>query len=200
MLVSFHQVSQDGGLTWSNPAVITSISLARNLTAQTMDTAGRLYFLQLVSNDKTTILNKIWNGSNWISEEPKELYINDRVVPSSITTTITSNGNLLLSVLVDYPYLSDGLKNDLLTVGKSLELPEVTQTPYAAIIPSVQPTHIAAEATSAILLAPTPDLPVASSNKFWLFLSGNKNLVGFLLLGGILIMIVVVFRPLSRKR
>lgn len=200
LLVSFHQVSQDGGLTWSSRSIVSSISNAKSLNTQTMDTAGNLYFLQLTSNDNISILDHIWNGSGWSSEEPKELYNKDRVVPSSITANITLSGNLVVSVSVDYPYLSDELKNEISSVGKSLELPEVVQTPYAGIIPSVESTTIMAVETSAVMPPPTTESPLTGLNDSPSFLSRNKNLIGLLMLGGILFLIIVLYWPVFKKQ
>jgi hypothetical protein len=200
VLVSFHQVSLDGGATWSSPATVSSLSARSSLNEGTIDAAGNLYFLQLTSNGYINLLDHRWNGSGWSAEQPKELYNKDPVVPSSITANITSTGNLLVSILVDYPNLTGEIKNEILSIGKSLELPEVLQTPYAVIFPDVEPTTIVDGETSATLQSPTPDAPLASSNNSPSFLSRNKNLIGFLLLGVILAFIAVMFWPVSKRQ
>jgi hypothetical protein len=200
MLVSFHQISQDGGATWSSPVIVSSISANTTLTTQIMDRTGNLHFLQLTTEDNLIILNHhMWDGSRWVSQKPKELYIQDRGVLSSITAGVSSKGNLLVSVLADYPYLTDELKSGILSVGKSLGLPEEIQTPYPAIITVAEPTVVATEEISNILETPTQISPVRGLN-FSLSSLANKNLIGFLLLGGIIVLIFVIFRPNARKK
>jgi hypothetical protein len=199
MLISFHQISQDGGVTWSSPVIVSSISSNTSLATQTMDRAGNLHFLQLTGKDNLTFLSHMWNGSSWISQEPQELYIKDRGIPSSITAGVSSNGDLLVSVLVDYPYLTSELKWGILSLGKSLELPEEMQTPYPAIIAVAEPTSGVAEDMSNILQSTAQTLPVSDLNNLPSSSSRNKNLVGILLLGGLIVLISIIFLSIFRK-
>lgn len=200
MLVSFHQISQDGGATWNNPVIVSSISANTSLTTQIMDRTGNLHCLQLTTENNLIILNHhMWDGSRWVSQKPKELYIQDRGVLSSITAGVSSKGNLLVSALADYPYLTDELKSGILSVGKSLGLPEEIQTPYPAIIAVAEPTVVVSEDISNILQTPTQTSALSGLTSSLSSLL-NKNLVGFLLLSGIIVLIIVIFRPNARKK
>ena len=199
-LVSFHQISQDGGVTWSSPLIVSSINASTSPTGQITDEAGNLYFLQLTGKDNLTLLSNVWNGSSWVSQEPRELYIKDRGVPSSITVGVSSKGNLLASFLVGYPYSTDKLKSDIFSVNKSIELPEEPSTPFPAIIAVVEPTFGVTEELSNVLQSPTQISTVTDLNNLPSSSSSNKNLVGLFLLSGILVFVVIIFRPIARKK
>ena len=200
MLVSFHQISEDGGLTWSSPVILSSIQNHPNLTVQTIDAAGNLYFLQLSGDDRLKILDHTWNGSGWTSQEPQEFFIKDRGTPTALTAGISSQGNLRLSVLVSYPDLTGQSKNGVLSLGKTLPLPQDVPAPAPAILPASGVGVVVTEAVLDPLLSPTQASPVINLNRSTNPISENKNLVGLLLLGGIAVLLVIIFRPFSRTQ
>ncbi len=197
-LVSFHQISHDGGLTWNRPIIVSSINTDTSLTAQTKDRTGNLHFLQLTGEGNLLILNHMWDGSRWISQEPKELYIKDQGVPSSITAEVSSQGNLLVSVLVDYPYLTDESKSSIICISKSLGLPEEIPTSSPSFIATVEPAAVKTQETTDILQSPTQVPSVSDLSDSSPFLS--KSQVGLLLLGGILVLLSIIFWPIFRNR
>jgi hypothetical protein len=165
-----------------------------------MDAAGNLEILQLYGSNGYMIQDERWDGSAWNEQPAKEVYIGNHGVPYAITANTSSQGNLLVSVSVAYPYLPEGSRTDILSLGKSVELPAVIPTPYAAIIPVGKPIATAVGATPVVQAFATNDLPAAGLNDSPSFLSGHRNLVGFVLLGGILVLIIAMFRPTSTKQ
>jgi hypothetical protein len=199
-LITLDQVSEDGGQTWSRPATASSLQVTDSLTGLSMDRAGNLDLLQLSSTDAHLIEDNRWNGSAWVSQPPKEVYISDRGVPLSISANTSSQGSLVVSVSVAYPYLPDGARNDILSIQKSLEMPAAIPTPYAALIPALRPNITTNAATPDVAPLATKDLSAAGLDDAPSFLTGRRNLVGLLLLAGILVLIVAMFRPVSTKQ
>lgn len=201
-LVSFHQISQDSGVTWSRPIIVSSVSTTTSLTTQTIDLAGNLYFLQLTGKDNQMISGYKWNGLNWSSQVSKVLYIKEPRVLSSIAAGVSSKGHLLVSILVDYSSsLTEELESDILSTGISLGLPDKMPTPYPAVIATAEPSEIMTGETPNTAYTVQPSAPVSSITSVSDFpSSSSKNLVGFLLLGGILGLISIILWPISRKR
>jgi hypothetical protein len=200
-LVSFHQISLDAGLTWSRPLIVSSIDAkTTSLTGETMDRAGNLYFFQLTGKDNLTLLGHVWNGSSWISQESKELYIQDGGVPVSTTVGVSSKGNLLVSVLASYPYMSDKYNNNIISLSKYLGLSEEVPTPYPAVIAMAESTLAPTEDISDILQSPTQVPSVKDINNLSSSLIKNKNLIGLLFLSGIIFLIIFIFRPIGLKK
>ena len=115
--------------------IVSDISSLESLASQSMDKAGKLYYLQLTGVDNLTVLSHLWNGSGWILQESKELYVKDQGVLSFITAAVSSKGTLLVSVLTSYLPPKDDLKGRILSMSKSFEVPDQLQDPSPAIIP-----------------------------------------------------------------
>jgi hypothetical protein len=142
----------------------------------------------------------MWNGSRWIPQASKDLYTSNRGIPSSITASVSSEGNLVVSVMVDYSEMTDGLMTNVLSVGKFIDLPQEGQNSQPAIlVAAVAPTVVATAESPAVIEPSAQDSPVQSIKETRSLLTENRNLVGLLLVGVILLLIVVVFWPLSRK-
>jgi hypothetical protein len=165
-----------------------------------MDRAGNIHFLQLAGEENLTIVDQMWNGSRWIAQTPKDLYISDRGVPSAITASISSKGNLLVSVLVDYPYATNELKGSILSVSRSLGLPKGIQTPSPVILAPAGPSISVTEEKTDVVQPPSQDLSVKNIKETPSWFAKNRNLIGLLLVGTILLLVIVIFRPISRKQ
>jgi hypothetical protein len=198
-LISYDQVSKDGGMTWDRPVSLSSASTETSPVTQTFDIAGKLYFLQIIDDVRMSIKDYIWNGSAWNSGESEELYTQNHVAPSSIVANTTSTGNIIVLVAADHPDHSDKLRNDILSISKSLELPKDVQTPAIARIPMIEPAQIMTEVTPTELSSPPTEIPAADTNELQSFLLRNKNLIGILFISGIVLLTIVVFRPLPGK-
>jgi hypothetical protein len=199
MLVTLHQVSADGGATWSLASIVSSIDPLPGLTADAIDGAGGLHLLQVESKENPIILDQMWNGFAWIPQVSKEVYLQERAVPVSVAAAITAKGNLLAAIALDFPFFPDPQKNNSISVERALELPDNVPAPYLGIIPAIEPTANPAEGISDALLPATQEATKQDLQDLPSFLSGKKNLVGGILVGGIIIVLAAVFLPRSRK-
>jgi hypothetical protein len=199
MLVSFDQISQDGGTTWGSPMIVSNINSKNIMTTEAVDGAGNLHFLQSTSKDNIITLDqRIWDGSGWASQDPAELYMQDRAVPAAISAGVSSKGNLIVSILMNYPYLTNNFKSSIVSVDKSLGVAAEIQTPAPAIVPAIQPTIVATQAASESLPLATQ---VSALNQIDDSPSPiSRNLVGILLIGGVLVLVIAIFRPSSKKQ
>jgi hypothetical protein len=155
-----------------------------------------LHFLQLTSKENLIRLQQWgWKDSHWISQEPTELHIQNREVPTSIVAEVSLKGNLLLSILVNDIELSDLLQSSVIAMSESLGLSQEITTPFPAIIVPTQSASAMTEDT-ATWSTPTSSVSAMSGSS----LPSYKNLVGFLVLSGILILLGLIFRPLHRKQ
>jgi hypothetical protein len=194
-------MSQDSGVTWTDPVIISNIGeRPADLTAQTMDKTGNIHFLQLTGKESLTIVDQLWNGSRWVAQTPKVIYISDRGVPSSLTASISSKGNLLVSVLVDYPYATNELQGSILSVDRSLGLPKEIQNPSPVILAPVGPSVSVAEEKTDVVQPSSQEPSVKNIKESPSWFVKNRNLIGVLLVGTILLLIIVIFRPISRKQ
>ena len=198
--LSLHQISQDGGVTWSSPIIISSVNAnSTSLMAQTMDQAGNLHLLELAGQDHPMISDQVWNGSQWSSEKVKELYVRDHGIPSAIAGSISSDGNLLLSVVVDFPPAIDQVAHGILSVDKSFNLPEDLPASLPYVIAS-QPVAASTAGPSEVVSSSTQTSPLDNLSDPQASLEKNKNIVGLLLVGGVLILIILIFRPIARRQ
>jgi hypothetical protein len=161
-----------------------------------VDQAGNLHFFQLTAKEaQITLEHRMWNGSRWVSEEPKNIYIQDRGVPSSVAAAVSSSGDLFVSIVVDYPYLTDEVKTSIIRISKSVQLPAGIKTPEPSLIPTPQLVVTTTEDISGVL-QPTEISPILPTSAP----ASSKNLVGLLLLGGLLALVSIFFLSPFRKR
>ncbi len=199
-LLSLHQISQDGGITWSSPIIVSSLDAdSISLMTQTVDRAGNLHLLELTGQEHPMISDQMWNGAQWTPQELKELYVRDHGIPTSISGSVSSDGNLLLSVLVDFPPTTDQVPHGILSVGKSLNLPKDIPASPSYVI-AAQPVAAATAGASDVDPLSTQPSPLAGLSDQQASLEKNKNVVGLLLVGGVLLLIIFIFRPIARKQ
>ena len=167
--------------------------------AQTMDRAGNLHLLELAGQDHPMISDQVWNGSQWNSQEVKELYVRDHGIPSAIAGSISWDGNLLLSVVADFPPATDRVTHGILTVGKSFDLPKDLPASPPYLI-AAQPAAVATAGSSEVVSSSTQTSPLNSLSDPQASLETNKNIVGLLLVGGVLLVIILIFRPSARRQ
>jgi hypothetical protein len=168
------------------------------LISQTIDRAGNLHLLEL-SGDRPTISDQVWNGSQWTPQELKELYVRDRGIPNSIAGSISSEGNLLLSVAIDFPPTTGPVQDGIVSVDKSFSLPkDIPASPAYTIV--TQPSVVATAGASDAVSSSTQTSPLSGLSDSQSSLERNKNIVGLLLVGGVLILIILIFRPIARRQ
>lgn len=199
-LVSFHETSLDNGLTWSSPVMISSVNINDLPIAPAVAQADNLHFLQLSNENGWIIRDDEWDGSRWAHQESKSLVIGGKGVPYSLSASISMKGDLLASVLVKYPESIDGLKTEVISIGRSLGLSGQISNSPSAIIPTNIPIATPKVDASDLTTLPTQTSPLIGLNDSSSFLSKIRNIVGFLLLVGILVSIVVFLLPGSRNR
>lgn len=196
---SMHQLSSDGGTSWSSPTVVSSLDDAV-LDHVSMDPLGNLYLLQLAGSEEPRLLDQRWDVSGWKLEEPLKLDINsEEWVPSSIVSSVSSNGYLVASILLDSLDSSAEKQRELLSITQFLDPSETIPTPYPALIATAGPGLMGTQEVLEIFETPIPASPLAGiqeTQSFWL---KNRNLVGLSLLGGIVILLVVFFLLGSRS-
>lgn len=198
--VTYHQISQDDGLTWSNSKVVFSEDTYNVLTESIIDQSGTPHVFQLIADDgKVVVSHKMWNGSLWVVQDSKEIPINKFGVPTSVVGGITSNGSLRLSATISYPYPYSDVKNEILSIGKFLELPENLQEPYTILIPTADLTSIPTKETQEVFAMPTQP-PLAELSDTTLERSRYRNVIGILLVVAISILTLIVIRPKTPKK
>ncbi len=182
----YHQISSDGGKTWGNSTRVLGASDASAQVALTTDWEGQVYITQVHAEGKHLIVQILkWDGSRWNAQEDKEVNVKENGVQYLISAGVASQGDLNVMVSIDYPVLANGLINEVLSFNRSLELSSEAQPPAPLLIatlsditkvPSIQSTP-----TESSPLANLQDSPVP-----W-----YKNLVGLLLVGGIIVLILI---------
>lgn len=196
-IVNYHQMSQDGGMTWSKPTIVSRTSGESSLVKLVVDPIGNLHLLQLVDEDKFFIDDRRWDGIRWNSQESKDLDIKNNGLPISLAASITSKGYLVAVTSMNYPDPGGLSKTEIFSLGYSLQMSGDIATPYPAYVPTVGPDNILIEDTPIALQTPTQISPLAGINDTKPLVS--KNLIGFLLVAGILVLIVFVVWPRSKK-
>jgi len=186
----YHQISSDGGKTWDSSIRVFGSSNPSTQVALTTDWKGAIYIAQVHVEDKRLVVQVLkWDGSRWNMQENKEVDVKGDDVQYLISAGVTSRGGLNVMISIDYPVLANGLINGVLSFNRSLELLSERQPPVPRLIATLSgvtnPPDIQSTPTELSPLANLRDLPV----------SPYKNLVGLLLVGGIIILILVVVRP-----
>lgn len=201
IVVNFDQISQDGGVSWEKPNYITEVSDAVMPVALAGNDVGELHFIQLVLDDSPKYLKEYdlrikdwrWNGNQWDYQTSQTMTIKGEKAVFSVGAGITSNGFISASILAAYYDLQGNLKNEIYTIGRSLNLLTGNVTPIAPIIPaandalastqppSTQPTQLLPESTINPVF--NEDAPSAI----------NKNLAGVFLVIIVLGLVLFIF-------
>jgi len=189
----FHQISQDGGETWESSVKVTSVSDVLAKASFTRDLNGRLYITQTyVKNDSLVVELFRWDDVRWASEEKKVVNVKNDNVQYSTVTDVTRQGLLDVMISITYQEPEDGLANEIISFTRFLELSGENQlsTPLLVATPSIasaSPDFPEIQTTPTII-SPLANLADAPS-------SSRKNLIGLLLVGGVMILIVFVVWP-----
>jgi len=199
-LINFHQISQDGGLNWNTPISIASENDGSGSPSVDVDQTGNLHLIQPIQNNDGLIgFHEEWDGLQWNSQVPYELSVRGLNTSYSLTSSITSNGYLLTINLIGYDDLVNGRINELLGVGRSLDVSNISSTPFLVLIatPMPQPELID---NQDLMRTPTSTSPITSLYDPSASLSRGRNLTGFLFILGVLILTFVILRPKSGNK
>jgi hypothetical protein len=190
----YHQISGDGGKTWGTSIKIPSAGNTSTQVSLTTDWEGQVYIAQAHVEDKRLIVQVLkWDGFRWSALENKEVNVKGDGVQYLISTGIASQGDLSIMLSIDYPVLANGLINDVLSFNRSLELSSENQPPTSLFVATLSGITEVPDIQS----TPTESSPLAN-------LQGSpvpsyKNLVGLLLVGGIIVLIFIVVRTRGKK-
>jgi len=192
---TYHQISRDGGETWDSVIKISSIKGKIIRTTSDIDQAGNLHLIQLVSEDGLVMQDWKSDGSRWMIQEIKDLNMNENDIVS-IDAGVTVKGYLDVIVLVALPNLSGELENEILSFDRSLGLSEINQPLSPAVISTTEVAPI----LTALPNQPTPTEIPPLANLSDTPSQKNRNIVGLILVGGIIILMVIVIAPSYKKQ
>ncbi len=195
-ILTFHQISRDGGQTWDAPVQFSTNSAAAPEPALSIDPGGNLHFMQLVPDVNQVFQDLEWSGTRWRSLDTGRLSTIGLNTPAAISGGVTPNGILYTLLLFERADLKVKFQSELLNANRSLNLTGNPQSPSlpSIAIPNVTPVPTA---SSDLPLNPTPLSPLADLAEP--SLSVTKNVVGLILVLTVIIMILVFVLPRRKK-
>lgn len=198
-LVTYHQYSQDSGATWSSPSKVSNIVEDRPLNSATIDQVGDLHYFQVTGGENPVVMYHKWTNSAWTERDSRDLVARDRLDPLSIDASFSPEGYFLLSILVNQVVANDEITDSIWSTGQQLETSGNIAPPAPVYIPTAQADSIVLEETPLVMDTPTQASSMAGVDTSTPTVLKLRNLVGLLLLGGILSLIIIIFRPLPKK-
>ena len=191
-----HQTSLDGGLTWNSSVRIPGDADLNSQPSVTVDPAGNIHFLQVIKQENHVFQEWVWAGERWQLMDSRIVSSGDLNSPAIVESGLTANG-IIYSLLRLEVLLTDGIETSLLSIRKSLSLtgensPALavistpSNSPTSTLIPDLQPTTIATGESPLVgLSSPQPGV--------------NRNLVGLILIVGVVMFILFVTLPRRSK-
>ena len=198
-LVSLHQYSTDGGTTWSQPATLSNLSDSFVLNHVSSDLFENLYFLQMTGPEETTVVDQKWDKTGWKIQEHKALDLNtDSWNPSSIVSSISPSGDLVASVLINSSDEDAKWQSEIQSLAQNLEFSGQVPTSFPASITFPDPALAGTQQVAEMSDTLTPESPLANIPNTESFLSKNRNLVGLMLMGAVLVFLALILLASSR--
>ncbi len=205
VVANLSQVSEDGGKSWGKLLDVTGVSEEVSPVALASNGLGQLFFVELVKpasvrsgNEETvTLRDWRWDGSRWGPESIREMSFRGNDIRYLITTEITTNKYMSVSIAASYADEDRGTKSDVISFSRFQE----TMDTQGATVSSVIPTPIfASNETEVIVTAlPQPTVDLAVLNESNDPSEGtSRNLVGVALIG--VVMVASVLLLLRRRR
>ena len=127
-----------------------------------------------------------------------DLFLKGKWTPTSITAGITPKGSFSVLVAIENNDPTAEFGYEIVSLNRSLQLPENAQSVTEAIIPTPRPV-----ATVNDLLSPTPaivETPFLAKVGDSPSQEKYKNVLGIVLVGGILVLLASVFFPRKREK
>ncbi len=194
----FHQISRDGGETWENAVKVFGVTDPFAEISLAKDWEGHLYLTQTRVENRSLIVEvSKWDGTQWVNQEKKEVNIKEENVQHSTVASITPQGWLNVMVSLIYPDSINGPENKIISFTRLLEVSGETSLTLPLLIPTSVPVtaltalpEVVSTATTSSPLANLSDPPSSSS----------KNLIGLLLVGGVITLIVIMIWPEKKVR
>jgi hypothetical protein len=203
------QVSADGGLSWGRPISISGVSDRPTAVSLASNGSGRLHFMQLLrdSNDVTLKQDRFilqdwsWTGSAWqLATESKMTILGD-VTKHSLTTGLTSDGFLGVSIWTEHSSSANELRNNIQILNRFLGQSTSIKNPEPVFLP----TSVALSSATAVPnILPTQVVdPSVLSEDNLSTTPMQRNIVGMGIIGGAVIVTVLLLsrrRPASSKK
>jgi hypothetical protein len=200
-IVTYHQISDDGGISWGDAVVVSSQLDSDVLTDAIMDQDGNLHFLQLTGLDDTILVDhQKWDGFKWVTQGSNELSIKKTQAPISFSGVVASSGNMLISMIMEDSLQDSREKNQILSLNKFLGLPETTSDATTSIFIATPPAGGGISGgTPQPGQIPTQSSPLANLSDSASDLSRKRNIMGILLIFVAFVLVLVLVRPRSKK-
>jgi len=201
------RISQDSGKTWGQLNTITGVSANASRVAVAMEGPNLLHFIQLVENDdypanqENVILQDVsWDGSSWNLEAEKAFTVIGNEIHYSLSADITSTGFLGVFLSAGYANPTSGRQDQVFLFSRFLSNEGSGLQPLVSLMPTPAST---VSSPNTPLPLPTPSLAATVLNgDSTPTLSGQRNLVGVLIVGfGIIIAVFILLRrvPIRKK-
>jgi hypothetical protein len=190
---TFHQVSPDGGSTWSPAAALRSEIAVVSEPSVSLDGNGNVHLLQIARDDVYTLQEWDWSTERAQLVEARKLALPTETSAITIDNGITAQGTIYALIQSKYPLSNTEDETSVFSVSRSLPLTEATQPVVASVAtpsslfgspadPALQPT--------ATLAGPLVPLDNPGPERF-------KNVVGLVLI--VFVVLLVLFLTLPRR-
>jgi hypothetical protein len=191
--INVHRISNDNGVTWNNPTVVSSTREKSVSIDAGTDPNGQLHLLQLSGGEELMIQEWVSDGLRWSAQRSDVIFRNaEESIPLEFLVEIAPDGYLgIISILetrgadgiLDYRLTGFGRYVDMILPVQPLPssvVPPAALSVNLTVVPDVQstPTFISP------LVGVNNPVPVV-----------NKNAVGLVMIIIVLIILVVVIRP-----
>jgi hypothetical protein len=191
--INVHRISNDNGVTWNNPTVVSSTREKSVSIDAGTDPNGQLHLLQLSGGEELMIQEWVSDGLRWSAQRSDVIFRNaEESIPLEFLVEIAPDGYLgIISILetrgadgiLDYRLTGFGRYVDMILPVQPLPsgvVPPAALSVNLTVVPDVQstPTFISP------LVGVNNPVPVV-----------NKNAVGLVMIIVVLIIMVVVIRP-----
>jgi hypothetical protein len=190
---NLHRLSNDNGVTWNNPTVVSSTRAELVSIDSGIDLDGQLHLLQLIGGDELMIQEWVSDGLRWSAKESGVIFRNtEDSIPLEFMAEIAPNGYLGILTILETRTTDSILDYTLTGFGRDIDMALPVQPLPSAVVP---PVALPINLTAVPDVQYTPTFPsplVGVDNPASLV---NKNAVGVIMIIVVLIILVVVIRP-----
>ena len=191
------QLSFDDGITWEAPVKIIGANVESTQIALATDQVGVLRLAQLSYGEEVSLQDWKWDKTRWILQGSKDLDLRGDGARYSIENNVTSDGKLVVSILLENSDLAGNKIDEIWSLHRNLDITEIIQDPILPLIPT--PNSILAT-TEEPNITPTSNLAISPpANLNEPPPANRKNFVGWLLVVAILILAFVIIWSKRKK-
>lgn len=197
-LVTLHQVSRDGGVSWENPVSVSNLPDNSAETALATDAGGHIHIIQTYVREDNLVLQVLmWDGSRWGSPDEREVNAREGYLEYSTIAEVSSQGTLQVVSSLVYPDSVDEAGSDVLSISRSVGQFSDDQIPPPLLISTPSALSGLPEMVN---IQPTSTEPSPISSFVDTSAPSRKNLFGLLLMAAALIGVFVFVLPARKKR